>query len=258
MAIEAARLASGSIAMNANAGVNPTVLAQIYTNNEPDIKAVIKCLTPKQLANELIAASLLDTLGLPAPRSFLVFADPADSIGGVNYTHSNGLLMYFGSELSSNATLYNFFTMKSPLALNLISNYHDWGRLLAFDEWTANIDRHLNNYLYDGNKLYFFDHDRCLTGPNWTPAGLIASTLYPCHQCIDVIHAIMQPASKARARARSLLLQLAASTIDIKGAVQASFAESIGNSISGDIPAAVAFLNDRVNHIAAFCDQRIN
>ena len=257
MAIEAARLASGSISMNGASSANATVLAQIYTESEPDIRAVVKCLTPKQIANELIASSLTAALNLPSPRSFIVFADPKDSIGGVDYLHSNDMLMYFGSELSASSTLINFFKMNSQLAFQLVNNYQDWGRLLAFDEWTANADRHLNNYLYDGKTIYLFDHDRCLTGPNWAPSSLNAETLYPCHRRINEIHSHMPANAKSNAKSKSKELQKTASAIDVQVAVDLSLAAAVENNVPNDLPAATAFLKDRVGHISSLCDQRI-
>ncbi len=58
--------------------------------------------------------------------------------------------MYFGSEISSASTLINFFNADDIMAFAMIDAYQDWGKLLAFDEWTANVDRHLNNYMFDG------------------------------------------------------------------------------------------------------------
>ena len=45
----------------------------------------------------------------------------------------------------------------------------------AFDTWIANVDRNIGNVLWGAkDKIWFIDHGRCLTGPDWAIDDLIA------------------------------------------------------------------------------------
>ncbi len=253
-----ARLAAGSVVVNKSVSRNNTFLSQIFTKTEPNIKAVVKRLTPRQLANELIASLLAQYASLPTPRSFLVLADPKYSLGGTDYKHSSGYLMYFGSEISSASTLINFFNADDIMAFAMIDAYQDWGKLLAFDEWTANVDRHLNNYMFDGQKIILFDHDRCLTGDDWVPTNLDPMASYPCHPRIDQIHSAMPKTSKDRARIKSSEMQTDASKINIGTVIDEIFAVQAEHGVPQDLPAAASFLKNRVGQLFNLCGIRLN
>ncbi|MET3411637.1 HipA family kinase [Methylobacterium sp. 1030] len=257
MGVEAARLASGTIKSNHFGSANTTVIGQLYTTNEPDIKAVVKALSPRQIANELIAAALAEALGLPAPRSFLVFADPADSFSTNNYSHSSGEIIYYGSELSANQTLIAYFNSVDILAFKMIHSYAEWGNLLAFDEWTANSDRHLKNYMYDGSKIILFDHDQCLTGPQWTPSQLVANHIYQCHARILQIHSSMPQDKKDQAAALAGKLETLAAQLDVSSLITSSLASEVQNNIPNDLPAAEKFLKERIPFIQKLCKSRL-
>lgn len=257
MAIGIARLAAGSIGKNAVKSINNTVIGQIYTDGEADIRAVVKDLSARQLANELIAASILSKLSLPAPRSFLVFAEPSDSFGSAQVPHESGLNIYFGSELSPHKPFYSAFNLDAALAFSALISFPGWGTILAFDEWIANIDRHLNNFLFDGSNIYLFDHDRCLTGPSWTPSDLIATASHECHDLVTMLHAAMSADSRRAAKALADSFSQLAMGIDVDEAIIESYAIEVKNGVSADIPAANKFLKDRRPIISHLCEQRL-
>lgn len=257
MAIEVARLAAGRATHNNVRSVNTTIIGQIYTNSNPDIKAVVKSLTPRQIANELIASSLLAELRLPAPKGFLVFADPSDAFGPHSCRHTNGLDMYFASELSPFPTFYTFFNMQDAVALSAAAQYDGWGNIVGIDEWIANTDRHLNNFLYDGNTVYLFDHDRCLSGPTWTPADLVADTAYPCHFVVDVVHSSMPEERRKLAVRLANEIANRALTLDLQRVFENSLAQEVNHGLPRDLPAALDFLRLRIPHISRLCAQRL-
>ena len=106
-----ARLAAGLVAVNGYKSANHTVVAQLFTKQNPNMKAVVKDLTARKTANELVAASFVNKLNLPAPRSFLVFADPKDSFGSGGVAHASGQHLYLGSEFSNDKPFFTFLTI---------------------------------------------------------------------------------------------------------------------------------------------------
>lgn len=257
MGIGIARLAAGTIGANAVSSANTTVIAQIYTDDEPDIKAVVKDLSARQLANELIAASIIGKLNLPAPRAFLVFAEPADSFGGMQVNHESGTNIYFGSELSPHKPFFHAFNMDAALAFKALVGLPGWGGILAFDEWIANADRHLGNFLFDGSTVYLFDHDRCLTGPDWKPADLDASANHQVHKLVTLLHTAMSANDRRAAKSLADEFSKLASGIDVRNVVAESYAAQLKNGVSQDIPAAEAFLTARKPIISSLCEQRL-
>jgi len=258
MAIAVARLAPGRVERNPTQSVNTTMLGQIYTDEDRAIKAVIKSLSPRQLANELIAAELVSALNLPGPRGFLVFADPEDSFDPNACRHPNGYQMFFGSELSPFPTFYTFFNMQDSMALGAILQCNEWGSVVGFDEWIANTDRHLNNFLYDGQTIYLFDHDRCLSGANWSPPDLEPSIAYPCHVVVDYIHQQLVDSKKRQAARLAGEIERRASELDLDDILNKSYAREVNHGIPVDLPAAVEFLRLRIPHIARLCAGRLS
>ncbi len=257
MGIGVARLAAGSLGVNLGSGLNPSRMAQLYTDDEPDIRAVVKDLSPRQLANELIAASVISKLSLPAPRSFLVFAKPEDAFGSAQISHASGLKIYFGSELSSHKDFYTFFNMDAAMAFNALINFPGWGTMLAFDEWFANIDRHLKNFMYDGATIYLFDHDRVFTGPAWKPSDLVANANHQCHQLVTALHQAMTNTHRKAAKDLADAFSQLALKIDIDEALIESHASEIENGIPQDLPAVEQFLKARVSNISTLSEQRL-
>lgn len=241
MVVEVARLAAGRVSLNPNRSINTTAIGQIYTDSKPDIRAVVKALSARQIANELLASSLLAELGLPSPRSYLVFADPEDAFGTSPCQHESGYLIYFGSELSPLPTFYTFFNMQSDIAISAVTKYDGWGNVIGFDEWIANTDRHLNNFLFDGSKVLMFDHDRCLTGPGWSPPDLVPDRVYPCHQAIDVIHSQMPEARRQQAARLAYQIATRAENIDLERVLSNSLAFEVNHDVPQDLPAAIFF-----------------
>ena len=67
----------------------------------------------------------------------------------------------------------------------------DWSKLndtIAFDDWTANTDRNLQNIVVDGpGKIYLIDHSNMPVKPNW-----LASDLQPYEKYRNILVDILQ------------------------------------------------------------------
>ena len=257
MPIQTAMLAAGRHPRNSAVSANETIVGQIYTVSEKSIKAVVKSLTPRQIANELIASTILEKLGLPTPRSFLVFAEVDENFGAQAPIHENGMYMYFASEWKPYKCLIDWAGGNDSAVFTIINGYVDWGKIVGFDEWIAYGDRHFRNFLYDGTTLYVFDHDLCLSGDCWTPAGLDPERLYPCHKRTTQTHLQMPETKRLAAATLAGVIEAAARSIDLEAVLAESLASEVGNDIPQDLPAARNFLEQRIPHIARLCALRL-
>ncbi len=258
MPVGVARLAAGSVAANPVGSHNETRLAYIYNDNEPEIYAVVKALPVKQLANELVAAAFLEALGLRCPRGYLVLADDEDGFSETAPMHTSGLRMYFGSAFLEAPIFLQRYQQDAQGAIAEILNYPEWGDIIGFDEWVANVDRHAHNLLFDGKNFIMFDHDRCLSGLNWNIADWVASKSYVPHPFIPAINEMMPQQLRENAAKRAVQLGLSAAKIDVEATLKGSMIEEL----SGEMAAAFApmrdFLATRATHIAKLSGARLN
>jgi hypothetical protein len=71
--------------------------------------------------------------------------------------------------------LFAFFGENSSLVQKALEGWHGFPKLVAFDAWISNVDRHIGNLLYVGpGQLMPIDHSDVLTGPQWTIANLVS------------------------------------------------------------------------------------
>lgn len=64
-------------------------------------------------------------------------------------------------------------TARTLRLARLLRKSADTPKVIAFDEWLANTDRHLGNLLSPGGtRLMLIDHGRILSYPNWSPGGI--------------------------------------------------------------------------------------
>lgn len=258
MPLGVARLAAGTLEPNAVKSWNPTRRASIYNDQEGDIDAVVKALPLKQLANELVAAVFLENLNLRAPRGYLVFAEEQDSFSNAAPLHSSGLRMYFGSTFKDHPLFLHRLQEDEAAAIEFITNYPEWGDVVGFDEWVANVDRHSHNLLYDGSNLLMFDHDRCLTGLNWNAADWIADKSYDPHKFITSLHSLMSEEMRKKAVQRAILVAEAVSKIDIEAVLEGSHIIELGTEIQAALDPMRQFLVARVAHIAKLSGARLS
>ncbi|MGY3358828.1 hypothetical protein ACVWZK_005491 [Bradyrhizobium sp. GM0.4] len=214
--------------------------------------AIVKDIPLRELANELMAATLAAALGLPTPPAFIVVA--AENVLVTKFApKADKVSFLFGSADLSSPSVAQIINPKLGPDFAALRRVVDalvksgrLGNLYGFDAWSANIDRHPGNILLAFNALpWLIDHGRCFTGQSWKATDLVADRL-----CTSRLKAWLTPELSPPQKAEyvkdvsALVAQIA--TIDIRqlGTVN-GLPELYGDA---DFNALVTFLCDRAGH----------
>lgn len=236
------------------ANVTDTYQGQILTRDQELKTAILKDLAPKELANEILVASLASTLGLPVPPAFIGITEPGNPCATRAIMPDGRGLMFASVNVSSPsvASLVIMPTSHETLALlrpivELLAKQSWLGELYGFDAWVANVDRHIGNVLFaTGTGVWIIDHGRCFTGPNWTQPDLVAARSYR-HRLREWLTQLLSPDARKRLANEAADLPIRLRGVDVREAgVKNSVISLIGTS---DFEALVAFLSDRISHV---------
>jgi len=155
-------------------GVNETYRGPIETAAGRTF-AYVKLLDVKELINELVSSVLGRTLGLPIPPGYIVLVSRDD------YPESEFLLtqgqdkaLAFGVQAIGHPDLKRRIRIEGEFVLReLVQTWTGWCDAMTFDEWIANVDRHVGNLLLGApGEVWLIDHSHAFTGPRWTPGDL--------------------------------------------------------------------------------------
>lgn len=155
-------------------GLNETYRGPIETAAGKTF-AYVKLLDVKELINELVSSVLGRTLGLPIPPGYIVLVSRDD------YPESEFLLtqgqdkaLAFGVEAIGHPDLKRRVRIEGESVMReLVQTWTGWCDAMTFDEWIANVDRHLGNLLLGApGEVWLIDHSHAFTGPRWTPGDL--------------------------------------------------------------------------------------
>ena len=121
-----------------------------------DITAIVKPGTLGQIAAELYIASLAKELGLEVPEPILVLDPNGNRLlaGSVDVALPNLCVAFPTLDPNNVADLRQLAT--------IVSNWPEHLNVAAFDEWIANLDRNLNNLLWNGSSFILIDHSMSL------------------------------------------------------------------------------------------------
>lgn len=153
---------AGAFRFSANNNVSDTYKGPVYTGNGKIITAILKDIPIDELVKEIFIAVLGRALGLPIPRPLLVATDNGIVSAKHAPTHKDGHVLY-GSELVGSPSLGQICINGTYDAIpqELLKRWKKAGQAYSFDTWTANIDRHLNNIMFDGiDEVWLIDHGR--------------------------------------------------------------------------------------------------
>ena len=114
-------------------------------------------------AAELVCGCLAQQLGLPAPEVFWLWAPKGTLAGSKLVRHNQGALCVATRDLGGE-TFNQFLNANTDAAVRLLRNWPELGKVIAFDEWTANIDRNLDNIIYAAEALHIIDHAEAFGG----------------------------------------------------------------------------------------------
>jgi hypothetical protein len=142
------------------------------------VEGFVKFIGGSQLINELLVSTLARLIGLNVPEPFIVRIDKEDFPRDfVRLGITADFIHTFGTRALPGGSLARRWLLEEPGFLNgLLDGNRQWTRIVAFDTWVGNVDRHLHNLFYDGAKqgtLWMLDHGHCFGGISWSEEDLI-------------------------------------------------------------------------------------
>lgn len=233
------------------ANITDTYQGQLLTRGKELKTAILKDLPPKELANEVLAASLASFLGLPVPPAFIGIAEAGNPCA-TRAKMADGRGLMFASvnvDSPSVASLVIKPTEQETLALlrpivDLLTRQPWLGELYGFDAWVANVDRHVGNVLFaTSTGVWIIDHGRCFSGPNWAPTDLVPSSKYR-HRLREWVTPFLPPAERKRLFNEAAALSTRLLAIDVR---EAGRMNSVINLLGvSDFEALISFLAERI------------
>ena len=226
-------------------GVNETWRGRVHLLDGSTVSAYVKLLTQRQLVNELFGAELARAVGMPVPDAYLVRVDKIDYSTMFDQRSIPGdHIMAFGSRDVGVKTLARRYQAEGmEFKRWFVSHCSRWKRVVSFDGWIANIDRHLGNALIGGpDELWLIDHGHSFTGPAWSADKLIPEVRVPnrlVNELTDVITNEMRDAIAAEASDAQRVFESA----HVEGVLDASNASQLLSSAERD--ALVEFIEQR-------------
>ncbi len=220
------------------------------------VRAYIKVLPGKQLANELLATTLGRGLGLPIPEGYLVRVRPSDLPESILLaSHGAEALAFASREISSPDLKRRVIDEGSTVIGALLTSWSDWTSAMTFDEWVANQDRHSGNILFGGpGDIWLIDHSHCFTGPNWNVADLKADGIWKNLIADNRVPTLTLP-ERLEAKKRVAAIISALGTIDCGSALTSSLADTF--LISEDAGALRTFVASRVSYLYNILSDRL-
>lgn len=216
------------------------------------VVAIIKDIPAKELANELLAASIAIAVGLPIPTPVLAFAPIDTGLGSACPLKDGSGGLVFGS-LDVGGTSVRQIYLAAPhestaaLIAERLAGWDDAGRLYGFDSWIANIDRNAGNLQFGGaGGIWLIDHARGFTGSEWA-----ANALDPSHEYANRLSAWLTPSLTEEQRG-----EMAKSVGDASDRIDPALLDSLAIASHlavlltvGDRDAVVTFLTERMAHV---------
>lgn len=243
--------------------VTDTYRGQILTRDDELKTAILKDLDFKELANEVLAASLASALGLPVPPAYIGVTEPGNPCASRAIIQDGRGLMFASVNVNSPSVASlvkrpddnDTMMLLKPIVEELAKQ--PWlGELYGFDAWVANVDRNIGNLLFaTGTGIWIIDHGRCFTGPAWTQADLVATGRYR-NRLGEWVTPILP-----RAECKRLADEAAALAIRLRGfdAREADGGQIVINLIGpSDFEALSSFLSERVPHIPRAAAEALN
>lgn len=245
------------------ANVTDTYQGQILTRGGELKTAILKDLLPKELANEILTASLGLILGLPVPPAFIGVTEPGNPCATRSIMQDGRGLMFASVNVGSPsvASLVKRPTDQETLALLRPIVEHlakqVWlGELYGFDAWVANVDRHIGNVLFAaGSGAWIIDHGRCFTGPAWTQADLVADRIYT-HRLGEWVTRFLSPSDCKRLANEAAALPTRLRGVDVRQAGRKNGV--VGLIGDPDFEALATFLTDRIPHVPRVAGDALN
>lgn len=180
--VSMALLAPGASQLSASKGrgINETWRGRVHLLDGSTVPAYVKLLDPRQLTNELLGAELARAVGFQVPETYLVRIDKSQHMAmfaQLNIT-ADQVVAFGCRDVGVKSLARRYRDEGTAFAHWFVQHCSRWKRLVSFDGWVANIDRHLGNALVGGpDELWLIDHGHCFTGPAWTEQKLLPAAV---------------------------------------------------------------------------------
>lgn len=252
--IELGNVVPGATLLGEDKGINETFIGHIDCANQR-IKAYIKILNQKQLANELFVNTLGRRLGLPVPKGFLLRVKPADLPESTLLQNFNQEALAFGSQALNHPSLARRYKNDNAEVMKwLKNNCKILDDTIIFDDFVANIDRNSGNLLVNGNDTWLIDHGHCFTGYDWKTENLIPTQTYNNHVANAVINDMTLP-QRVKLKEKALEFSLSATNVNKKEAINSCYVSQI--IAATELDALESFITERVTHITNIISNRV-
>jgi hypothetical protein len=233
-------------------GVNETWKGRVHLLDGSSVPAYVKLLDTKQLSNELFGAELARIAGFQVPDTYLVRVNKSDHEAMFDQLRfPTDQVVAFGSRdagVKSLARRYrdegmafaNWFAMHCPR----------WKRVVSFDSWIANIDRHFGNALVGGpDELWLIDHGHCFTGPAWSEPQLQPSAMV-VNRLINELTPFLTSGLRDAVAAEAYDAQKAFDVVHVEGAFEDCHAG--GLITASERAALISFVEHRKARVIEF------
>jgi hypothetical protein len=254
--IEVATVLRGAQPFNTG-NVNATYVGQILLQDGAIRQAIIKDLDARELANELMAAAIALTVGLPMPTPY-VAASPVGSLPSNKGPIIQGRQLTFATVDANTPSLRQLVLYRGipnfPALISELLNWPGIGLLYAFDSFVANIDRNLGNVLFGGaSRVLAIDHGHCFTGPQWAPADLQPDTIFVSKLKDWLTPQIPLPARPGKAAAAAVMT----ARLDNQNLEELGHQSGVGEILGpADFQALIRFLEARKIHVPRIAADR--
>nr|WP_299244079.1 hypothetical protein [uncultured Halomonas sp.] len=166
-----------------------TQRCDIVWNDGERTRGFLKCFSADHhlgVVNEITGYILSRACGLPVPRRAGIVALSQTLVDGLDIRGCQAGIYRYAFAISEAPgktpnTLFDGLNdyAKAILTRELLDGWHGLSPLLAFDDWSANQDRNLGNFLIDDKKsVYIIDHSNYLS---------ISSGRLTCCKPVEVI-----------------------------------------------------------------------
>lgn len=245
------------------ANLSDTYRGQILIGQTEVRTAIIKDIPIREVANEVLAATLAIAISLPVPPPFLALASPSD-LPTKHASKLGGSSLLFASADVNSPSVAQIVVAQAGVgqaaAINLVSNAMkncgQLGEFYGFDGWAANIDRHTGNILVASNQRpWLIDHGRAFTGGAWKPADLDPSKLYR-HRLKEWLTPVLNDAEQKRFSSLAAAMVPKLGALDLKAiGEQNRLPALIGQE---DFNLLVTFLTDRIAFVPRIAADALN
>ncbi|NGO49757.1 HipA family kinase [Allomesorhizobium camelthorni] len=238
--------------------VNDTFRGQVLCADGEARQAIIKDLSARQLANEVMAAAIGLASKLPIPMPIIARVEPGIlAVSRCPLADGSGHLVFASADTHAENVqqIYCGDPGKVPLIREKLAAWNDAAGMYGFDTWIANTDRHEGNLLFSGrSEIWLIDHGHSFTGPGWEPAHFQPDAQYNNR----LSHWLTPTISDDRRR--EIAGPAGALPARLNGVELARLGELnyVAHILArGDFEALVAFLNARVQHVPRLASEAL-